>query len=85
MRRCRMMKEKVGRRYSVPSAERPRSIPELSIVALRHPRECGGRTLAAGAIGAVVHTYRDGAGYEVEFSEPFHCVVTVQRDEIQPA
>lgn len=68
----------------MPSAERPCSIPELSIVALRHPRECDGRTLPAGAIGAVVYAYRDGAGYEVEISEPFHCVLTVQRDEIQP-
>ena len=68
----------------MPSEERPCSITELSIVALRHPRECDGRTLPAGTVGAVVYAYRDGAGYEVEFSQPFHCVVTVQRDEIQP-
>jgi hypothetical protein len=68
----------------MPSAERPRSIPELSIVALRHPRERDGRTLPAGTVGTVVYAYRDGAGYEVEFSEPFDCVLTVQRDEIQP-
>jgi hypothetical protein len=30
-------------------------------------------------------TYRGGAGYEVEFEKPFHCVVTVGRDDIRPA
>ena len=66
------------------SAELPRSIPELSIVALRQPRECQGKTLPAGTIGAVVYVYRDGAGYEVEFAEPFPCVVTVHQDDIRP-
>jgi len=28
--------------------------------------------------------YRDGAGYEVEFVEPFHCVVTLERADIRP-
>ena len=64
--------------------ERPRSIPELSIVALKHRHECNGRVLPEGSTGAVVHAYRDGAGYEVEFAEPFHCVVTVGRDDIRP-
>jgi hypothetical protein len=66
------------------SAEQLRPIPELSVVALRHPQECDGRVLPEGSRGAVVHAYRDGAGYEVEFSEPFHCVVTVNRDDIRP-
>jgi hypothetical protein len=58
-------------------------IPELSIVALRHAHKWDGKVLPEGAKGAVVHTYRGGAGYEVEFDEPFHCVVTVGRDDIR--
>ena len=48
---------------------RAASIPELSMV---------------GAKGAVVFEYRDGAGYEVEFDESFHCILTVERDDIRP-
>jgi len=59
-------------------------IPELSLVALRQSRECDGRVLPEGATGAVVFAYRDGVGYEVEFDEPFHCVVSLTRDEIRP-
>lgn len=66
------------------SASRPRPIRELSVVALNHPRECDGRVLPAGSTGTVVHRYRDGAGYEVEFTEPVHCVLTVGRDDIRP-
>ena len=62
---------------------RPKRIPELSVVALRHSRECDGKVLPEGAKGAVVHAYRDGADYEVEFEEPFHCVVTIGRDDIR--
>ncbi|HVH78070.1 MAG TPA: hypothetical protein VM782_01660 [Stellaceae bacterium] len=59
------------------------SIPELSVFALRHARECGGKMLPEGAKGTIVHAYRDGAGYEVEFDEPFHCVLTVGSSDIQ--
>jgi hypothetical protein len=65
-------------------AERVRSIPELSSVALTHPHECDGKMLPEGATGAVVFAYRDGVGYEVEFDQPFHCVATVERDDIRP-
>lgn len=65
------------------SRQRTEVIPELSIVALRHPRKHDGKVLPEGAKGAVVHAYRGGAGYEVEFDEPFHCVVTVGRDDIR--
>jgi hypothetical protein len=64
--------------------DRP-SIGDLSVVSLRHPRECEGRTLPEGATGTVVYAYRGGVGYEVEFEQPFHCVVTVGRDDIRPA
>ena len=65
------------------SAEERRSIPELSMVALTHAHECRGGVLPEGAQGAVVHTYRGGAAYEVEFADPIHCVVTVERDDIR--
>jgi hypothetical protein len=65
----------------MPTAER---LPELSTVALRHSQQCKGGVLPEGAKGAVVYAYRDGAGYEVEFVEPFHCVLTVRRDDIRP-
>jgi hypothetical protein len=44
-----------------------------------------GRVLPEGGRGTVVHAYRDGEHYVVEFSEPFPCAVTVGRDDIQPA
>src|SRR5260370_4194879 len=69
------------RRTSMRAAERVRPIPELSMVALTHARECPGGLLPEGTRGAVVHAYRDGGGDEVEFMEPFHCVVTVRRDD----
>jgi hypothetical protein len=54
------------------------------MVALTHPHACEGGTLPEGSRGAVVFVYRDGAGYEVEFVEPFHCVVTLERADIRP-
>jgi hypothetical protein len=62
-----------------------RSTSELSSVALRHPVECKVGVLPEGARGTVVHVYRDGEHYEVEFPEPFRCTVTLMGDDIQPA
>jgi hypothetical protein len=59
------------------------SIPELSIVALRHSHDCESGVLPKGALGTIVYAYSDGAVYEVEFDEPLHCVVTVERDDIR--
>jgi hypothetical protein len=64
-------------------SQRVDRIEELSVVALRRSRKHDGKVLPEGARGAVVHAYRDGAGYEVEFQEPFHCVVTVGDDDIR--
>ena len=61
-----------------------RSVPELSVVALTHPVECKGGVLPAGGKGTVVHVYRDGEHYEVEFAEPFPCTITLRRDDIDP-
>jgi hypothetical protein len=63
---------------------RHRSIAHLSIVRLRHARECEGKVLPEGATGTVVYTYDGGIGYEVEFEKPFHCLATVERDDIRP-
>jgi hypothetical protein len=68
----------------MPTAK-SRSIPELGVVALRRPVECRGRVLPKGGKGTVVHVYRDGEHYEVEFGEPFRCTITVAADDIQPA
>lgn len=68
----------------MPTAERERSIPELSIVALAHALAYGGRVLPEGTKGEVVFAYRDGIGYEVEIDQPFHCVITVERNDIRP-
>ena len=65
------------------SRKRVDAIQELTLVALTQPRQVSGKLLPEGAKGAVVHAYRDGAGYEVEFDEPFHCVITVRRDDIR--
>ena len=65
--------------------ERGPAIPELSRVALKHAHECvdTGKVLPGGSTGTVVMVYRGGAGYEVEFARPFHCLVTVRPDEIR--
>ena len=44
-----------------------------------------GRTLPAGAVGAVVGTWAGGAAYEVEFSEPFHVVATIPAAKLAEA
>jgi len=61
-----------------------RNIPELSVVALKHPVECKGSILPEGGKGTVVHVYRDGEHYEVEFAEPFPCTLTLRRGDIHP-
>lgn len=61
------------------------TMPELSIVALKNERSCEDGILPPGTQGTIVHVYNDEAGYEVEFSEPFRCILTVSRDEVEPA
>lgn len=69
----------------MPTAAQASAIPELSRVALRHAYrwEEEGKVLPEGATGTVVMVYRGGAGYEVEFAQPFHCVVTLRPDDIR--
>lgn len=60
------------------------AISELSVVALRRSLAHEGRVLFEGSRGVVVHVYRHGEHYEVEFTEPFPCTVTVVHDDIEP-
>ena len=51
---------------------------EHSLVRLASGIELGdGRVLPAGAVGAVVGVWANGAAYEVEFSNTFHAVATI--------
>lgn len=52
---------------------------ELAVVSLIAPLEVRDRRLPVGARGTIVHVYRDGEAFEVEFQRPFHCVTTVDR------
>jgi hypothetical protein len=49
---------------------------DLSIVSLTRPVDVDGQALPTGAHGIVVGSYGNG-GYEVEFDQPFHAVVTL--------
>ncbi len=59
-----------------PQAQ-PVTFAELSVVGLLHGVEVEGRSMPQGAPGTVVAAYPGGLGYEVEFEEPFHAVVTL--------
>jgi type III restriction enzyme len=61
-----------------------RNILELSVVVLKRPVESKGGILPEGGKGTVVHVYRDGEHYEVEFAEPFPCTLTLRRADIHP-
>ncbi len=55
---------------------------ELAVVRLVHDHAIDGRSLPAGTVGTIVYAYADGVGYEVEFSDPFHAVVTLETADI---
>jgi hypothetical protein len=58
-------------------------LAEHSIAILSSPWNLDdGRTLPAGAAGAIVGVWGGGKAYEVEFAEPFHAVVTVPASEL---
>jgi hypothetical protein len=67
---------------TVDNAAKPPGLPfkELDDVVLTAPVRVvkTGRDLPAGAHGTVVGVWLDGAAYEVEFSHPFECLVTVR-------
>ena len=60
------------------------AFPEHSMVALSTGmRLDDGRTLPAGARGAVVAIWADGEAYEVEFAAPFHAVATIPGSDLR--
>jgi hypothetical protein len=63
----------------------PAPIPELSVVTLTHVLEHNAGKFPEGTTGTIVHAWGDGEHYAVEFSEPFPCVVSLTRADIQPA
>jgi Domain of unknown function (DUF4926) len=70
-------------RTSSDAAEPGRpTFKELDDVALAAPVyvKAANRELPAGARGTVVGVWRGGDGFEVEFTEPFECLVTVRAE-----
>jgi len=66
---------------------KPRPIfPELSRVRLAKEFCLGeGKTLPVGTSGTVVGVWAQGEAYEVEFSKPFHAVLTVPAQQLRKA
>ena len=58
---------------------------ELDDVVLAAPVHVAtlGRDLPAGAHGTIVGVWRNGAAYEVEFTQPFACLVTLRAASLQ--
>ena len=66
------------------SSETP-PIAELEVVRLRAPAETESGTVPTGAEGTVVHVYRRGEAFEVEFDSPFHVVATLMAATVERA
>jgi hypothetical protein len=64
---------------------RRRAFEELDDVTLVAPIHVASldQDLPAGAHGTVVGIWQGGRAYEVEFSEPFECLVTVPADGLR--
>jgi len=58
------------------------SLNELTRVSIVRRVDADGRWLPVGATGTVVHAYADGRAYEVEFTQPFPCLVTLLRTDL---
>ena len=59
-------------------------IEELSAVSLKKPFATDQGLMPAGAEGTIVSVYGSGEAYRVEFEAPFHALITVERDFIDP-
>ncbi len=60
----------------------PHRFADLAVVRLARAVDVAGKSLTAGASGVVVAVYADGDGYEVEFENPFHAVVTLEAADL---
>lgn len=59
-------------------------IKEHSVVVLKEAKDTIEGHLSAGSRGTIVHIYDDGKAFEVEFTNPIPCVVTLWRESIEP-
>jgi hypothetical protein len=71
------MTKVIDRPRNARSRKQPLFVEHSLVRLVSHFDLDDGRTLPAGAVGAVVGTWAGGAAYEIEFSEPFHVVVMV--------
>ena len=71
-----------GRTQTDVSARRAQIRPELSRVTLAKAVDSNDGLVPAGSTGTIVHVYRDGTAYEVEFTRPLHAIATVEADDI---
>ncbi|CAN5399269.1 hypothetical protein BH10PSE15_BH10PSE15_09930 [soil metagenome] len=60
-------------------------IQELDVVRLLAEVKMDEGHLPIGTIGTAVYRYRDGEAFEVEFSAPFHALLTLRANEIAAA
>ncbi len=65
-------------------AESLPGIEELADVELVSDQVVDGSMLPRGSEGTVVHVYRSGKTFEVEFSQPVHALATLRRADIRP-
>jgi hypothetical protein len=62
------------------------ALREFSMVALRADIALPDhRVMPSGSRGAIVFVYENGAAYEVEFSRPFHALLTIEASLLDEA
>lgn len=67
----------------IPPHQSTSSRTELSRATLAQDLTVAEGHLPAGATGTIVGVYRSGEAYEMEFTAPFHAVVTVRPDDLR--
>lgn len=67
-----------------PPPDKPRFSELSSVIAIKEIHE-GGRTVRPGARGVILFAHDAGVGYEVEFVEPEHLVISASPDELELA
>lgn len=75
----------VRRRVSHAPNSAAHALPELSSVVTVHEIREGSKVVPKGSKGAIVFVHEGGAGYEVEFTEPVHLVISASRDDLDLA
>jgi len=68
---------------AAPSKRKPSPLfKEYSLVKARREIREGAHSVPAGAIGTIVDVVRGGEGYQVEFTEPKHLVISARPTEL---